>query len=217
MDSRFRGNDIRDKDKEGIMKEIFPGIWTWSWFCEEKGYPFNGLLLIEGDKAVLIDPPLMTEAARAALRRFPPIHAIYLTNKDHERAAHDLRREFKIPLWIHELDKPLLKEEPDHVFTEGRKLECGIRVVHLQHQKSPGESAFYLEKRKTLIVGDALIGHPAGKLNLLPTVKYRDFRKAHVGLRRLFILSFEAMLVGDGQSILSGAQEALEQFFDELR
>ena len=86
----------------------------------------------------------------------------------------------------------------------------------LLHQKSPGESAFYLEKRKILILGDALIGHPPGKLSLLPGVKYQDYRKAHVGLRRLFILSFDALLVGDGQSILTGGQEALEQFFDEL-
>ena len=87
------------------MKEIFPGIWTWSWFSEEKGYDFNGLLLREGDKTVLIDPPVMTETAREMLRQFLPVHAIYLTNKDHERAAWDLRRELKAPIWIHELDK----------------------------------------------------------------------------------------------------------------
>ena len=90
-------------------------------------------------------------------------------------------------------------------------------MVHLHHQKSPGESAFYLEKKKILIVGDALIGNPPGKLNFLPETKYQDIRKAQAGLRRLFSLSFDVLLVGDGQSFLSGAQEILETFFDEIK
>lgn len=199
------------------MKEIFPGIWTWSWFSEEKGYFFNGLLLREEEKTVLIDPPWMSAENRKALLGLSPVSAIYLTNKDHERSTYDLRREFKIPVWIHALDKPFLKEAPDQTFSEGQRLECGIRVVHLQHQKSPGESAFYHEKRKILILGDALIGHPPGQLKLLPAAKYPDIRKAEAGLRRLFSLSFEALLVGDGQPISSGAQEALDRFFDEIR
>ena len=83
------------------MKEILPGIWTWPWFSEEKGYPFNGILLSEEGSSVLIDPPVMTPESRQILRRFFPVHAIYLTNKDHERSAYDLRRECGTPLWIH--------------------------------------------------------------------------------------------------------------------
>ncbi len=199
------------------MKEIFPGIWTWAWFSQEKGYFFNGLLLTEGRGSVLIDPPWMSEEDRKVFLNFSPVRAIYLTNKDHERSAYDLRREFKIPIWIHEADKSFLKESPDQTFSEGRELESGIRVVHLQNQKSPGESAFYLEKKKILIVGDALIGHPPGKLNLLPASRYSDIKKAQATLRRLFSLSVEALLVGDGDSILSRADQALEIFFDELR
>ena len=199
------------------MNEIFPGLWSWSRFSPEKGYFFNGVLLSEGKSTVLIDPPLMTEEDRQTLRRFLPVSAIYLTNKDHERSAYDLRREFKAPLGIHESDRPFLKEAPDRIFSEGKELECGIRVVHLHHQKSPGESAFYLEEKKTLILGDALIGHPSGKLNLLPAAKYPDIQKAQAGLRRIFSLSFDVLLLGDGQSLLSGAQEAVDAFFDELR
>ena len=198
------------------MKEIFPGIRSWPWFSKEKGYFFNGLLLNEAGSSVLVDPPPMNSAEQEILLKFFPVHAIYLTNKDHERDAYELRRKFKIPVWIHELDKPFLKEAPDRTFSEGQELLCGIRVVHLQSQKSPGESAFYLEKRKILIVGDALIGHPAGKLNLLPAGKYADIYKTQAGLRRLFSLSFDALLVGDGESVLTCAQEAVERFFNEL-
>lgn len=199
------------------MNEIFPGLWSWSLFSQEKGYFFNGILLNEGKSTVLIDPPFMTEEDRQTLRRFLPVRAIYLTNKDHERGAYDLRRELKAPLWIHEADRLFLKEAPDRTFSEGKELECGIRIIHLHSQKSPGESAFYLEKRKILILGDALIGHPSGKLNLLPAAKYQDIDKAQAGLRRIFSLSFDALLLGDGQSILTGAQQAADQFFDDLR
>ncbi len=199
------------------MNEIFPGIWTWAWFSQEKGYFFNGLLLNEGPDTILIDPPLMTKEARQTLSRFLPARAIYLTNKDHERSAYDLRREFKIPLWIHEADRLFLKEAPDRTFSESTVLAGGLRAVPLQHQKSPGETAFYLEKKKILILGDALIGHPSGKLSLLPAAKYADIQKAQAGLRRIFSLSFDALLLGDGQSILTGAQQAVDIFFDELR
>ena len=72
------------------MKQIVPGIWTWPWFSEEKGYYFNGTLVAAESERVLIDP------VRAPLETFEahgPFKAIYLSNKDHERMAYDLRRE----------------------------------------------------------------------------------------------------------------------------
>ena len=102
--------------------------------------------------------------------------------------------------------------KPTKTFKDGELLPGGIWVIHLQDQKSPGESALFLQQGKgVLIVGDALIGKPPGALSLLPPEKYADAAKAKAGLRRLLKYQFDAVLVGDGTSILTGAKAAVEQ------
>ena len=47
--------------------------------------------------------------------------------------------------------------------------------MQLNHQKSPGESALYIQQGKgVLIVGDELIGKPSGYLSLLEPEQYSD-------------------------------------------
>jgi glyoxylase-like metal-dependent hydrolase (beta-lactamase superfamily II) len=90
-------------------------------------------------------------------------------------------------------------------------------VIHLKDQKSPGESALFIQQGKgVLIVGDALIGKPAGSVSLLPAEKYADLRKAQEGLRRLLKYNFESLLVGDGASILTGAKQVVERLLQPL-
>ena len=102
--------------------------------------------------------------------------------------------------------------KPTRTFKDGELLPGGIWVIHLKDQKSPGESALFIQQGKgILIVGDALIGKPAGSLRMLPAEKYADAAKAKEGLRRLLKYHFDAILVGDGTSILTGAKQAVEQ------
>jgi glyoxylase-like metal-dependent hydrolase (beta-lactamase superfamily II) len=82
----------------------------------------------------------------------------------------------------------------------------------LKDQKSPGESALFIQQGKgILIVGDALVGTPSGGLRLLASEKYADSGKAKEGLRRLLKYNFDAILVGDGVSIMTGAKSAVER------
>ncbi len=199
------------------FKKINDGILTWSWLSQEKGYFFNGTLVRGAEKRVLIDPVFMDNAGCVELQAHGPFDMIYLTNKDHERMCWTLRKHFKIPVAIHESDAPLLKEKPDSVFRDGQELLCGLQVIHLKNQKSPGECAFYLKDQKILIAGDALIGYPAGQLNMLPDEKYADVPRAQAGLRRLFSLSFDMFLAGDGEPVLENAHDVLENCFDRLR
>jgi hypothetical protein len=46
---------------------------------------------------------------------------------------------------------------------------------------------------------------------MLPEEKYHDVVKAKEGLRRLLKYNFDAMLVGDGTSIMTGAKAAVEK------
>ena len=104
---------------------------------------------------------------------------------------------------------------PDKTFVDGELLPGGIWVIHLAHQKSPGESALFLQQgRGILIVGDALLGKPEGSVSMLPAEKYADPAKAREGLRRLLKYDFDSLLVGDGTSIPAGAKAVVAQALD---
>lgn len=194
------------------MKQLFSGIWQWSWFSEEKQLDFNGLFLHVGEHRILVDPPPMTAAASTFVRRQGGLDYIIITNRDHAREAAVYQLEFRCQLQVPEADAPSMELNPTKTFKDGELLPGGIWVIHLKDQKSPGESALFIQQGKgILIVGDALIGHPPGGLSLLPAEKYADKGKAREGLRRLLKYNFDAVLVGDGVSILSGAKQVVEK------
>ena len=194
------------------MKQILPGIWQWSWFAEEKQLDFNGLFLMVGEHKILIDPPPMTAETSAFIRRNGPVDYIIVTNRDHAREAATYQAEFACRLYVPEADGAQMDLKPTHTHKDGELLPGGIWAIHLKGQKSPGESALFIQQgRGVLIVGDALIGKPAGAVNMLPAEKYADVAQAKEGLRRLLKYNFESLLVGDGTSILSGGKQLVER------
>ena len=194
------------------MKQILPGMWQWSWFSDEKQLDFNGLFLMVGEHKILIDPPPMTAEASTFIRRNGPVDYIIVTNRDHVREAATFQAEYRCQLQVPEADAPQMDVKPTKTFKDGELLPGGIWVIHLQGQKSAGESALFIQQgRGVLIVGDALIGKPAGAVNMLADEKYADATRAKEGLRRLLKYEFESLLVGDGTSILAGAKQPVEQ------
>jgi hypothetical protein len=193
------------------MKQVLAGIWQWSAFSEEKQLDFNGLFLTVGEHRILIDPPPMSVDDRQHIKRGGRVDYIAITNRDHLREASSYKTEFDCQLWVSEADAPQMDVKPEKTFKDGELLPGGIWVVHLQDQKSPGECALFLQQGKgVMVVGDALIGKPAGAVAMLPAEKYADVEKAREGLQRLLKYQFDTLLVGDGQSILSGAKPVVE-------
>jgi glyoxylase-like metal-dependent hydrolase (beta-lactamase superfamily II) len=189
------------------MKQILPGVWQWSWFSDEKQLDFNGLLLTIGEHKILIDPPPMSGEASATVRRHAPIDYILITNRDHLREASTYQHEFDCRLYVPEADAALMGTNATKTYKDGELLPGGIWAGHLKDQKSPGESALFIDRGQgILIVGDALIGQPPGAVRLLPSEKYVDVEKAKEGLCRLLKYTFDSLLVGDGVSILAGAK-----------
>lgn len=194
------------------MKNLFPGIWQWSWFSEEKQLDFNGLFLTVGEHKLLIDPPPMTGEASSVVLRNGPVDYIIVTNRDHAREAARYQGEFRCQLYMPEADASQMDLTPTKTFKDGELLPGGIWVIQLKDQKSPGESALFIQQGNgALIVGDALIGRPAGSISLLPAEKYGDVGKAREGLRRLLKYNFDSLLVGDGVSVLTGAKQIVER------
>jgi glyoxylase-like metal-dependent hydrolase (beta-lactamase superfamily II) len=194
------------------MKALFPGIWQWSWFSEEKQLNFNGLFLTVGEHRIVIDPPPMTAEAATLIRRQGQLDYIIVTKRDHAREAAACQADFRCQLQVPDADASQMDLKPTKTYKDGELLPGGIWVIQLQDQKSPGESALFLQQGKgVLIVGDALLGKPPGALSLLPAEKYADAAKAKAGLRRLLKYQFDAILVGDGASILTEAKAAVER------
>jgi glyoxylase-like metal-dependent hydrolase (beta-lactamase superfamily II) len=196
------------------MQEILPGIWTWSVFNEEKRLRFNGHLVANEDGCALIDPPAMSsyDLAQAAKLGHPSV--IIITNRHHSRDAMTLAGHFKARILCHELDAVGLPPTVrlGGLFRGGDRLPGGLLVVTLLDQKSPGESALVLRKADAIILGDALIGKPAGSLDLLDADKYKDVGRARDGIRRLLDYPFDTVLVGDGESIVPDGRKAVEAF-----
>ena len=199
-------------------KKIASGLYQWSEFSIEKKINFNGYYLIHNKESVIIDPPTLLDDELLVLKNLveknsgSPLRAILLTNLHHDRMSLKFKENFSIPIYIHEDDSSELDFEVDHTFKDHDKLFCGLKVIHLENQKSPGESAFYLEDKKTLFVGDALIGKVPGKLNLLPPEKFSDINEARKSLQVLRNIDFDDLLLGDGGSIIGKGKEALEEF-----
>ena len=201
-----------------MIKETLPGIFSWSEYNEEKKLDFNGLLIIGKGESVIIDPPDLAKDDEAELKNIIdshsscPLKGVLLTNVHHERASGLLKEKFSVPVWVNNLDKEALETSTDKTFIGGDTLFCGIQAIQLEHQKSPGETAFYIADQKIMILGDALIGKFPGQLNMLPPEKYQDPEKAKASLNQLLDYDFETLLVGDGSSILKGAKEAVKNF-----
>jgi hypothetical protein len=193
------------------MKQILPGIWQWSCFSDEKQLDFNGLFLTVGEHRILVDPPPMTPADVLHIKRGGRVDYILITNRDHLREAAAYKADFACQLWLPEIDASQMDVKADKMYKDGELLSGGIWAVHLHDQKSPGECALFIQQGKgIMIVGDALIGKPPGSVSMLPSEKYPDTTKARDGLRRLLKYNFDALLVGDGASILSGAKPVVE-------
>ena len=200
-----------------VLREIATGIYQWSEFSHEKQLNFNGYYLAHLGESVIIDPPFLSDDGLQSLHDLiqrkvdNPLKALLLTNVHHGRICQKLKEAFMIPVYIHESDAGALSFKADYTFKNFDELFCGLKVVHLTNQKSPGESAFYLEDQKKIFIGDALIGKTPGKLNLLPSEKFVDINAARKSLRVLKNYEFDDLLLGDGEAILGKGKEALEK------
>lgn len=196
------------------MKQLLDGVWTWSTFDEARKVDFNSYWVDTGSARVVIDP--VPGDVDAELERLGRPTEIIITNKDHRRAAPRLRERFGARLLVHALDRPLMDCEVDRTFEDGELLAGALRVVRLADQKSPGESALHWPARRLLFLGDALWGKPAGALTMLPDAKYPDPAAARRGLRPLALLDVDAICMGDGAPILSGAGRVLRDTLARL-
>jgi glyoxylase-like metal-dependent hydrolase (beta-lactamase superfamily II) len=193
------------------VREFLPGVLTWPWRSERHGYDFLGTLVLHAEGNVCIDPVEPPDDVQDRLAK-EGVARIVLTNRNHVRAANRVRERTGARVAIHPADA-------DYARGQGALLDAELavgesvgpfRVVGVPG-KSPGEIALHDPGRRLLVVGDAVIGNPPGKLSLLPERVMDDPARLRASVRRLLELDFDALLVGDGVPIRAGARERLAE------
>jgi glyoxylase-like metal-dependent hydrolase (beta-lactamase superfamily II) len=140
------------------------------------------------------------------------IARILLTNRNHVRAANHVRARTGAPMAIHPADAAYASEQGAQLDAELAEGEVvgPLRVVGVPG-KSPGEVAFHDPVRRLLVVGDAVVGNPPGRLSLLSERVMDDPARLRASLRGLLELDVDVVLVGDGVPILEGGRERLRE------
>ena len=193
------------------MREILPGLFTWSWFSERQGYDFNGYLLRLPGGNLCVDPVEMTEEVLGEIAQ-AGVARIVLTNRNHVRKANLVRERTGAPVAIHPADAAYARAQGATIDAE---LHAGERIgpfaVLGVPGKSPGEVALHCPTRRLLVVGDALIGNPPGKLSLLREKVLDDPARLRGSVEALAALELYVLLPGDGEPILHDAQARLQE------
>src|SRR5581483_1715356 len=193
------------------MREIVDAIFTLSRLSEPHGYDFNGYFLRHAEGNVCVDP---VEPPPEVLDRLATegVARIVLTNRNHVRAANAVRERTGARTAIHPADAAYARSQgatiDDELHTGARV--AGFRVIGVPG-KSPGEIALHSLDRRILVVGDALIGNPPGKLSLLREKVMDDPARLRASVEVLAELDVDCILPGDGVPILREAQARLRE------
>jgi glyoxylase-like metal-dependent hydrolase (beta-lactamase superfamily II) len=193
------------------MREIVEGIVGWSWLSPPHGYDFNGWFVRYPAGNLCIDPVEPSEDVLAFLAR-EGVARILLTNRNHVRRANLVHERTGAPVAIHAADADYARTQGARVDEELRPGESvgPFRIVAVAG-KSPGEVAFYCSRRRVLIVGDAVIGNPPGRLSLLREKVMDDPVRLRRSVRALAELDVDVLLPGDGVPILGDAGARLRE------
>jgi glyoxylase-like metal-dependent hydrolase (beta-lactamase superfamily II) len=194
------------------VQEILSGVHIWSEFSEKMGFSFNGYAVATERGTVAVDPPDPgDDSAWKRLDELAPFIGVYVTNRNHSRAAATFRDRYDAPVQIHRDDAEQAKVEADETLTGGESIADELRVVSVPG-KSPGEIALLLPTRQALIVGDLVIGVPAGVLSTYPDEAIDDRDELLRSAEKLLDLEFDALLLCDGDPLPRGGKEKLKAF-----
>ena len=191
-------------------------LFGWSVFDESRNIDFHGVAWIRGSGNVLVDPVPMSAHDEAHLRELGGAATIVITNSDHVRDAAALAERFGARILGPRGERDRFPIRCDVWLGQDDPVVPGLTAHAVSGSKTPGELALVLDGT-TLITGDLIRAHEAGRLCLLPGAKLTDPGAARASVRRLAALpDVEAVLVGDGWPVFRHGAEALRELADSL-
>ena len=197
------------------MKSLHqPDFFGWSRFDEARNLDFNSVLWTRSDGNVLIDPLPLTAHDEKHLAELGGARLVIITNSDHVRDSVRVAKLTGAQLAGPRAEQESFPVRCDVWLGEGDRPITGLQVVELTGSKTPGELSLVIEET-TLVTGDLVRAHRAGRLNLLPAAKLADRPAAIQSVRRLFGFErIDAVLVGDGWPVFRDGRRALEELLE---
>jgi uncharacterized cupin superfamily protein/glyoxylase-like metal-dependent hydrolase (beta-lactamase superfamily II) len=183
--------------------------WMWSAWQPDRGMVFNSYLFERDGGCVAINPLPLDASAADEIEALGGVHTIVLTSRDQERATAELAARFGARVLASTAEAPLFTVRIDSAFDDRAEVFPGAFAVALPHGETPGEVALRLPDAKTAVVGDALIGAPAGALSLPSDEKLENKTEFVFALRSLWELELESLLLCEGAPIFGGADAAI--------
>lgn len=189
-------------------------LYGWSVFDEGLNIDFHSVLWVRPEGNVVIDPLPLSDHDKIHLESLGSVATIVITNSDHTRGSAALAEATGARILGPAGERETL--ECDGWLGDGGVVVPGLVTLALEGSKTPGELALVLEDT-TLITGDLIRAHEAGRLRLLPDPKLSDKAGAIASLRRLTDLEgIEAVLPGDGWPLFRDGAQALAELAAEL-
>ena len=189
-------------------------LYGWSVFDEGLNIDFHSVVWVRPEGNVVIDPLPLSDHDKIHLESLGSVATIVITNSDHTRGSAALAEATGARILGPAGEREGL--ECDGWLGDGGVVVPGLVTLALEGSKTPGELALVLEDT-TLITGDLIRAHEAGRLRLLPDPKLSDKAGAIASLRRLTDLEgIEAVLPGDGWPVFRDGAQALAELAAEL-
>lgn len=185
----------------------------WSAWQPERGVFFNSYFIADPGGNLLVDPLPLDERDAAEIDGLGGVAWVVVTNRDHQRAAAEAAERFSAKLAAGARESSLLNVRVDRALGPNDTLGPA-QIITFDGLKTAGEIALHLRDRRTVIVGDALWGAPAGSLRMMPDDTLLDSRQAALSLRALRAVRPKHVLVGDGMPIFERGFEALNACFE---
>jgi uncharacterized cupin superfamily protein len=196
-----------------VQPTAIDGIAMWSRWQADRNLHFNSYFVRGHDENLLVDPLMLDDADVEHIRAAGGAAWIVVTNRDHERAARAAAETFGARVAASRPDADEMSVRPQRILCDGDAIGA-TTVIALDGFKTPGEFALYVPPSRTLIVGDALWGDPAGSLRMMPDEKLGDPKRAARSLCKLRATHPRHVLVGDGMPIFERAYDAIGDYLE---
>jgi uncharacterized cupin superfamily protein/glyoxylase-like metal-dependent hydrolase (beta-lactamase superfamily II) len=198
-----------------MQPTIVPGVYTYARWQADRSMYFNSWF-VEGDGRNMIVDPLEADAGDLAFLDARGVHAVVITNRDHERAAAFFAERYNAPVIAALPDANEMSVTVTQTVAHGDEI-FGWRVIGFDGFKTPGEFALFDRATQSAITGDAFWGVPAGAVKLMPEDKLAEPARAALSARQLLAVWVKHLLVGDGMPVYHRASEALLEMLDARR
>lgn len=192
-------------------------LFCWSGFDEDRNIDFHSYLWVRDEGNVVFDPLPLSEHDTNHLTSLGSVSYIIISNSDHIRNAVKLAAQTGAEIWGPAGEKDSFPIQCNKWLGDSKSVIDGLDVYSMSGSKTDGELAFIVEA-DTLITGDLIRAHSAGKLCMLPNAKLKNVEHAKNSVRGLAsIQGIDAILPGDGWPVFTHGEQAMSELITSIK